>query len=83
MDIDEIPADVLAKLADVPACAHCGGRHARACPRVRRMAWHPNGELAEVEFWPDGRWSESHVIWPEALDAEDTEQEEAGNRTHD
>ena len=36
-------------------CSHCGGAHARACPRVKRMEWHPNGQLAAVEFWPDGK----------------------------
>jgi hypothetical protein len=53
------------------ACQHCGGWHNRACPRTRRMVWHPNGTLAEVEFWPDGRWSDEYVIWPEQLTAEE------------
>jgi len=46
-------------------CSHCGGAHARACPRVRRMVFHPDGRLAEVEFWAEGRWSDAHVLWPE------------------
>jgi hypothetical protein len=51
-------------------CLHCGGAHARACPRVRRMAWHPNGQLAEVDFWEDGHWKDGHVTWPEDLPAD-------------
>lgn len=54
------------------ACAHCGGRHVRACPRVKRMAWHPGGALAEIEFWPDDQWSDAHVIWQEELEELDT-----------
>lgn len=52
-------------------CRHCGGSHARACPRVHRLAFHPNGNLAEVEFWPTSEWSDEHVIWPEQLLADD------------
>ena len=54
-------------LAKVPACTHCGGRHARACPRVKRMSFHRDGGLAEVEFWPSGKWDDTHIVWPEAL----------------
>jgi hypothetical protein len=46
-------------------CKHCGGIHARACPRVRRLAYHSNDHLAEVEFWRDDQWSKDHIIWPE------------------
>lgn len=52
---------------DAKPCMHCGGHHARACPRVKRLSWHPGGALAEVEFWPDGRWSDEHVLWPEQI----------------
>jgi hypothetical protein len=48
-------------------CNHCGGSHARACPRVRRMEWHENERLAAVEFWPPGRWSDDTIVWPEDL----------------
>ena len=48
-------------------CQHCGGAHARACPRVKRLEWHPNGELAAVEFWPEGAWSTDGVLWPEDI----------------
>jgi hypothetical protein len=48
-------------------CRHCGGAHARACPRVRRLTFHPDAKLAAVEFWPDGKWSDEFVQWPESL----------------
>jgi hypothetical protein len=48
-------------------CRHCGGAHARACPRVRRLTFHPDAKLATVEFWPDGKWSDEFVQWPENL----------------
>lgn len=50
-------------------CKHCGGIHNRACPRVRRLAFHNGNTIAEVEFWPEGRWSDEHIIWPEDVDA--------------
>ena len=52
-------------------CAHCGGAHLRACPRVKRMRWAENGRLIEVEFWPAGEWSTDGIIWPEAIGAVD------------
>jgi hypothetical protein len=67
-----LPPELAAKITkDTPPCMHCGGWHARSCPRVRRMVWHSGGALAEVEFWPDGRWSDAYVLWPEQLDDED------------
>lgn len=62
----QLTAEELQRLRE-NRCSHCGGTHARACPRVRRMAWHLNGNLAEVEFWPDGRWPDEHIVWPEQL----------------
>ena len=44
-------------------CEHCGGIHQRACPRIKRKAFHPNGNLIEVEYWPE--YDETGVIWPE------------------
>jgi hypothetical protein len=48
-------------------CEHCGAVHARACPRVRRFAFHENGRIAAVEFWPDGKWPAGSLQWPEDL----------------
>lgn len=59
--------DLAEELAKIPRCQHCGGQHARACPRVRRLTFHPSGVLAEVEFWADGRWPTDNVIWPEQI----------------
>jgi hypothetical protein len=56
-------------LRQTELCAHCKGYHARACPRVKRMKWHTNGTLAEVEFWPDGSWSDTAIVWPEDVAA--------------
>ena len=77
---DVVPADPAAiddalalEVAKIPACAHCGGRHVRACPRIKRMQWHPNGTIASVEFWADGRWSEDHVIFLDEVTAPPTD----------
>lgn len=49
------------------ACRHCGGIHVRACPRVKLMRFHPNGSLAEVEFWQENQWSDDHVVWSDQI----------------
>jgi hypothetical protein len=51
-------------------CIHCGGAHARACPRVKRLEFHTNGNLSVAEFWQPGTWPEDQVQWPEELPAE-------------
>lgn len=56
-----------AEVLKLPACQHCLGRHARACPRVRELRFHPTGTIAVVKFWPDGKWPTDQVIWPEQL----------------
>ncbi len=63
------------RVFDKLRCAHCGGAHLRACPRVKRMRWTDNGRLAEVEFWPSGEWPETGIVWPEALTDVEPEQE--------
>ena len=47
------------------SCEECGGYHLRACRRVKKKEFHPNGNLISVEFWQDGQWDDSEVIWPE------------------
>lgn len=66
-DDTALDAELAAALRKLPVCTHCGGRHTRACPRVKRMQFHPNGALAAVEFWPAGKWDETEIIWPEEL----------------
>jgi len=66
-----VTAEQAEQVARIPACEHCGGRHLRRCPRVRRFKWHPNGALAGVEFWPDGAWSDQHVLWPDELETDE------------
>jgi ferredoxin len=49
-------------------CPHCGGAHARGCPRVRRIRFNNDGTVPlEVEYWPDGRWNTDGITWPEDL----------------
>ena len=48
-------------------CKHCGGLHLRACRRVRRLVMRNREEIGEVEFWQDGKWDESEIIWPEDI----------------
>lgn len=52
-------------------CAHCGGYHARACPRVKRLAFHPNGGAAEVEFWPHNVIDWTGVLFDDGGDQPD------------
>lgn len=54
------------------ACEYCGGLHERQCGRVKRKVFHANGNLVEIEFWPDMDWDQSNVVWPEdVFDPED------------
>jgi len=63
--------ELAAALRKLPPCQHCAGHHVRACPRVRRLEYHPSGSIAVVEFWRDGQWPTDHIIWPEELAAVD------------
>lgn len=55
-------------------CAHCGGTHAIACPRLKRVRFRADGQTAmEVEFWADGEWPKDRVVFPEDLEIEDAE----------
>lgn len=53
------------KIEGKAACIHCGGIHLRACRRVRHAKYHVDGTLLEVWYWPDGKWDESEIVWPE------------------
>lgn len=65
----ELVTEFRARFTRKENCTHCGGIHARSCPRVKRLVWHPNGTLAEVEFWSSGEWSDENVVWPEDIPA--------------
>lgn len=57
---------------DKKPCTDCGGVHERMCRRVKRKCFHPNGNLIEVEYWPDGSWDAEDILWPEdVFDTED------------
>lgn len=45
------------------ACEHCGGVHARNCPAVAEISYHPDGKVAHVKFFPPGTWPDDQVIW--------------------
>lgn len=60
------------KVSGRSACEHCGGVHLRACRRVKQAEWHADGTLIKVWYWPDGKWDESEIVWPEdAYDDDD------------
>lgn len=64
------------QLAQKQQCVHCGGLHLRACRRVRRIIMRNAEEISEVEFWPDGSWDATGIIWPEDVyDDEETPSE--------
>lgn len=73
-----LPPELAAKMraifekhaGEVKPCSHCFGIHNRGCPRVKLFTFHPTGALAGVEFWPEGKWSDDNVIWPEDCDPE-------------
>lgn len=53
------------KATGATPCIHCGGVHLRACARVKKISWHPDGTLIGAEYWPAGQWSADGIIWPE------------------
>lgn len=51
-------------------CQACGGLHARQCPRVRSVEYISQGDrvlIRKVAYWPEGKWSDEGVTWPESL----------------
>lgn len=48
-------------------CRWCGGIHARECPRIKHIIYNPSDErsVREVEFWADGDWDSSAILFPE------------------
>lgn len=49
------------------SCRWCGGLHQQECPRIRRVVYNPSDsrEVREIEFWSDGEWDKSSVLFPE------------------
>lgn len=58
-------ADVRTFTANGVLTHNCGGVHPRACPRVKRIAYGENRQITEVEYWPDGSWPTSDVVFPD------------------
>lgn len=58
------------ELGDEQTCMHCGGFHSRACPRVRSVEWHPNGNLAKVEYWSHAEIDWSGVLFSDVAPAD-------------
>lgn len=48
-------------------CQWCQGIHFRACPRVKQLDYHETGQIKRVQFWPEGSYDDSDVIWPEQV----------------
>lgn len=43
----------------LPSCGYCGAFHNGTCPRIKRISYHPNGNVAEVEFLHHTQWPTS------------------------
>jgi hypothetical protein len=62
------------------SCRYCGGMHARACPRVKRLSYDQTGQhVTEVEFWPWNEWPEGQVVFPEDLVEKEQDATDAGS----
>lgn len=64
---EEDKADVRHRFENNEGCRWCGGLHHRECPRIKHITFHPTDDrtIREVEFWADGEWDRTSVIWPE------------------
>jgi hypothetical protein len=68
------------KVEGKTACIHCTGLHdtlakrqpdQQPCPRVRKIEYHPNGNLAAVEYWgPHDGWDRDIVFPRQVYDDE-------------
>jgi hypothetical protein len=69
-ELTEAEQDELAQ--DEAPCIHCGGHHARACPRVRRIVFRQGGAgVQEVEYWPASEIDWTGVIFEDVGDDEE------------
>ena len=55
--------DAQAIFAAGKACADCGGIHQRACPRIKRLDLHPNGNRVGVTYFRS--FDDTGIVWPE------------------
>jgi transcriptional regulator with XRE-family HTH domain len=60
---EEERARVLEYFEKEEVCQHCRGIHTRACPRVKSVEYLESGALKRVEYWAEGEWSTSNVIF--------------------
>lgn len=64
------------ELSEEPQCIHCGGFHVRACPRVKRIAFHPqSAKIVEVEYWPSDQVDWTGVVFTDTADEEEQDSE--------
>lgn len=70
-----------AQAAAKDACTLCGGIHAApnspACPRVRTFELNPDGRVIKGEFWADGAFDASRILFvADAMDDSEEKSEE-------
>jgi hypothetical protein len=55
------------KEAAARGCSLCGGIHfapnTPACPRVRTFELNPDGRVVKGEFWQDGQWDATRILF--------------------
>jgi len=60
------------ELAEETTCIHCGGFHVRACPRVKRIAFHPqSAKVVEVEYWSSDQIDWTGVVFTDTASEEE------------
>ncbi|HEV2355818.1 MAG TPA: hypothetical protein VGR89_16330 [Puia sp.] len=70
-DDGKLPEDqrqeLLSRFEAGEGCEWCGGLHHKQCPRIRHIIYHPSDptKINEIEFWRDGEWDRSGVLYPE------------------
>ena len=70
-----------AQAAAKDACQLCGGIHAApnspACPRIRTFELNPDGRVVKGEFWRDGEFDASRILFvADAMDDSEEKPEE-------
>lgn len=70
-----------AELEDDDRCIYCLGFHRRACPKVRSLDFHPNGNLARVVYFRADEIDWSGVLFDDI--APETVGSRPGGRTGD